>query len=58
MVEIKWHKRLIVTNTKGHLLNMKVHVTNTNHSIAGYSLFEEALRKYPFLKGDCVDLGY
>ena len=60
MVEkkVKGRKRHIVTDTQGHLLHVKVHAANIHDTVAGCSVFEEALKKYPSLKGVCADAGY
>jgi len=60
MVEkkIKGRKRHIVTDTQGHLLHVKVHAANTHDTVAGCTVFEEALKKYPTLQGVCADAGY
>jgi putative transposase len=56
--KIKGHKRHIVTDTQGHLLHVKVHAANIHDTIAGCMVFEEAIAKYPSLKGVCADAGY
>ncbi len=56
--KIKGRKRHIVTDTQGHLLHIKVHAANTHDTVAGCDVFEEALQKYPSLKGVCADAGY
>jgi putative transposase len=56
--KVKGRKRHIVTDTQGHLLHVKVHVANTHDTVAGCKVFEEALKKYPTLKGVCADAGY
>jgi putative transposase len=56
--KIKGRKRHIVTDTQGHLLHVKVHAANIHDTVAGCSLFKEALDKYPSLKGVCGDAGY
>lgn len=56
--KIKGRKRHIVTDTAGHLLHIKVHEANTHDTVAGCGVFEEALEKYPSLKGVCADAGY
>lgn len=60
MVEkkVKGRKRHIVTDTQGHLLHVKVHAANIHDTVAGCGVFEEALKKYPSLKGVCADAGY
>lgn len=55
--KIKGRKRHIVTDTQGHLLHVKVHAANTHDTVAGCSVFAEALRKYPGLEGVCADAG-
>ncbi len=47
-----------MTDTQGHLLHVKVHAANTYDGVAGCSVFEEALNKYPTLQGVCADAGY
>jgi transposase len=56
--KVKGRKRHIVTDTQGHLLHVKVHAANTHDTVAGCKVFEEALKKYPTLKGVCADAGY
>jgi len=56
--KVKGRKRHIVTDTQGHLLHVKVHAANTHDTVAGCGVFEEALQKYPTLKGVCADAGY
>jgi putative transposase len=56
--KVKGRKRHIVTDTQGHLLHVKVHAANTYDGVAGCSVFEEALKKYPTLQGICADAGY
>jgi putative transposase len=56
--KIKGRKRHIVVDTEGHILHIKVHAANTHDTIAGGSVFAEAMRKYPSLKGVCADDGY
>lgn len=56
--KVKGHKRHIVTDTQGHLLHVKVHAANTHDPGAGSEVFQEALKKYPTLKGLCADAGY
>lgn len=60
MVEkkIKGRKRHIVTDTHGHLLHVTVHAANIHDTVSGCTVFEEALKKYPSLKGVCADAGY
>jgi putative transposase len=60
MVEkkIKGRKRHIVTDTQGHLLHVKVHAANIHDTVAGCEVFQDALEKYPSLKGVCADAGY
>ena len=60
MVEkkIKGRKRHSVTDAQGHLLHVKVHAANIHDTVGGCSVFQEALRKYPNLKGVCADAGY
>jgi transposase len=47
-----------VTDTQGHLLHVKVHAANIHDTVSGCPVFEEALQKYPTLKGVCADAGY
>ena len=56
--KIKGRKRHIVTDAAGHLLHIKVHEANTHDTVAGCGVFEEAIEKYPSLKGVCADAGY
>ena len=56
--KVKGRKRHIVTDTQGHLLHVQVHAANTHDTVAGCSVFEAALQKYPSLKGVCADAGY
>ncbi len=56
--KVKGRKRHIVTDTQGHLLHVKVHAANIHDTVAGCSVFEEALKKYPTLGGVCADAGY
>jgi transposase len=56
--KVKGRKRHIVTDTQGHLLHVKVHAANTHDTVAGCVVFDEALKKYPTLKGVCADAGY
>jgi transposase len=56
--KVKGRKRHIVTDTQGHLLHVKTHPANEHDSISGCLVFEEALNKYPSLKGVCADGGY
>lgn len=60
MVEkkIKGRKRHIVTDTQGHLLHVKVHAANVHDTTMGGKVFEQALEKYPSLKGALFDAGY
>lgn len=56
--KVKGRKRHIVTDTVGHLLKAKTHAANIHDTVAGGAVFEEALHKYPSLKGVCADAGY
>ena len=56
--KIKGRKRHIVTDMQGHILHVKVHATNTHDTVSGCPVFEEAVHKYPSLKGVCADAGY
>ena len=56
--KVKGRKRHIVTDTAGHLLHVKVHEANIHDTVAGCTVFEEALKKHPSLKGVCADAGY
>lgn len=60
MVEkkIKGRKRHIVTDTQGHLLHVNVHAANVHDTTMGGKLFEQVLKKYPFLEGALFDAGY
>ena len=35
-----------------------MHEANTHDTVAGCSVFEDAIKKYPTLKGVCADAGY
>ena len=56
--KVKGRKRHIVTDTQGHLLHVKVHAANIHDTVAGCSVFEGVIKKYPSLKGVCADAGY
>ena len=56
--KVKGRKRHIVTDTLGHLLHVKVHAANIHDTVSGGAVFQEALKKYPTLKGVCADAGY
>ena len=56
--KVKGRKRHIVTDTQGHLLYIKVHAANIHDTVGGCMVFQEALKKYPTLKGVCADAGY
>lgn len=56
--KVKGRKRHIVTDTQGHLLHVKVHAANIHDTVGGCMVFQEALKKYPTLKGVCADAGY
>jgi len=56
--KVKGRKRHIVTDIMGNILKVVVHAANIHDTIAGCSTFEEALVKYPSLKGVCGDAGY
>jgi len=56
--KVKGRKRHIVTDTQGHLLYVQVHAANIHDTVGGCSVFQEALEKYPTLKGICADAGY
>lgn len=56
--KVKGRKRHIVTDTQGHLLDIKVHAANIHDTVAGGEVFKKALEKYPRLKGVCADAGY
>ena len=45
--KIKGPKRHIVTDTKGHLLHIKVHKVNIYDAIGGCSVFKRSFRKIP-----------
>ena len=40
------------------MLHIKVHAANIHDTTVGGQVFEEALQKYPSLKGVCADAGY
>ena len=48
--KIKGRKRHIVTDTEGHLLHVKVHAANTHDTVAGCSVFKEALKNTQVFK--------
>jgi putative transposase len=56
--KIKGRKRHIVTDSQGHILNIKVHAANEHDTTVGYKIFEETLEKYPSLQGAYLDAGY
>jgi len=56
--KIKGRKRHIVTDTMGHLLNVKVHAANIHDTVSGGEIFKSALKKYPSIVGCCADAGY
>ena len=56
--KVKGRKRHIVTDTQGHILHVKVHAANIHDTVSGGRVFEEAVKKYPSLKGVCADAGY
>ena len=56
--KIKGRKRHIVTDTMGHVLNVKVHAANIHDTVSGGKVFKEALMKYPSIAGCCADAGY
>jgi putative transposase len=56
--KIKGRKRHIVTDTVGHVLNVKVHAANIHDTISGGEVFKRALEKYPTIQGVCADAGY
>lgn len=56
--KIKGRKRHIVTDTQGHLLHVKVHAANIHDTVSGCKVFQEAMKKYPTVKGVCADVGY
>jgi putative transposase len=56
--KIKGRKRHIVVDTEGHILHIKVHAANIHDTVAGGSVFEETVQKYPSLLGVCGDDGY
>ena len=56
--KIKGRKRHIVTDTEGHILYVKVHAANVHDTVSGCKVFEEAVARYPSLKGVCADAGY
>jgi len=47
-----------VTDTQGHLLEVKVHAANEHDTKTGGVVFERALQQYPTLLGVCADAGY
>ena len=56
--KVKGRKRHIVTDTMGHLLNVKVHAANIHDTVSGGEVFKAALKKYPSIVGCCADAGY
>ena len=56
--KVKGRKRHIVTDTMGHLLNVKIHAANIHDTVAGGDVCKGALIKYPTIKGCCADEGY
>ena len=56
--KVKGRKHHIVTDTMGHLLNVKVHAANIHDTVAGGDVFKGALVKYSTIKGCCADEGY
>lgn len=42
----------------GNLLSVIVHAANIHDTVAGGSVFEKALEKYPSILGVCADAGY
>jgi hypothetical protein len=47
--KIKGRKRHIMTDTEGHILHVEVHAANSHDTVAGGSIFQNTLKKYPFL---------
>ena len=47
-----------MTDTQGHLLFVRVHPANESDTVRGGSVVEDALWRYPSLKGVCGDAGY
>lgn len=47
-----------MTDINGNLLYVKVHAANIHDTIAGCEVFDNALLRYPSLKGVCADAGY
>lgn len=56
--KIKGRKRHIVTDTNGNLLHVKVHAANIHDTVAGCDVFQDALTKFPTIRGVCADAGY
>lgn len=56
--KVKGRKQHIVTDTCGHLLNVKVHAANIHDGIAGGAVVRGAFAKYPSLQGICGDAAY
>lgn len=56
--KIKGRKRHIITDTQGHILKVKVHAANIHDTVAGCAVFNEALEKYPSIRGISADAGY
>ncbi|GAJ45941.1 hypothetical protein HE1_00259 [Holospora elegans E1] len=55
-LSMKGRKRHSVVDRQGNLLHITVH--KANDTGAGCRVFEEAVQKYPALKGVCADAGY
>ena len=56
--KVKGRKQHIVTDTCGHILNVRVHAANIHDGIAGGAVVRGAFAKYPSLKGICGDTAY
>ena len=47
-----------MTDTQGNLLAVVVHAANIHDTIGGGAVFDQALEKYPTIKGVSGDMGY
>ena len=56
--KIKGRKRHIVTDILGNILSVNIHAANIHDTVGGCNTFDNALRKYPSIKGACADEGY
>lgn len=56
--KIKGRKRHIITDSQGHLLNIKVHAANIHDTVAGQEVIKETTDKYTSLERFSADAGY